>query len=291
MELTHKNKFMILLGILPALSIYLVFCIIPIIFSVFFSLTDWDGLTQFNFIGLANFARLLRDKIFWNAFKNNIIVVLASIFGQVPLGLMLALILNKKIKGTKFFRTVIFMPVVLSTVIVSLVWNMVYNYQVGLLNRFLDFIGLGMFAQNWLGDPKLAMLSVSITIIWQYIGLYTVVFLAALQNVPEEIMEAAEIDGATGWKKTFYVTIPMIWDSIIVALIYCISGSLRSFDLIFLMTNGGPAHATEVMAIYMYNKAFSSFRYGYASAISIMILVMSLVLIFFVNKIMRRENA
>jgi raffinose/stachyose/melibiose transport system permease protein len=204
---------------------------------------------------------------------------------------MLALILNKKIKGTKFFRTVIFMPVVLSTVIVSLVWNMVYNYQVGLLNRFLDFIGLGMFAQNWLGDPKLAMLSVSITIIWQYIGLYTVVFLAALQNVPEEIMEAAEIDGATGWKKTFYVTIPMIWDSIIVALIYCISGSLRSFDLIFLMTNGGPAHATEVMAIYMYNKAFSSFRYGYASAISIMILVMSLVLIFFVNKIMRRENA
>ncbi|GGG83742.1 carbohydrate ABC transporter permease [Paenibacillus radicis (ex Gao et al. 2016)] len=290
MHLLNRNKWLIWLGISPSLIVYTLFCMIPIGISFYYSFQNWDGFSDPSFIGLDNFAALMKDQVFWSSLKNNMFVLLASVLGQIPIALLFALLLNSKLRGAKFFRTVGFLPVAISTVIISLTWNMIYNTQYGLINTLLKAVGLDHLAHNWLGDPKWAMLAVCLTIIWQYVGLYLVIFLAALQNVPAETLEAAEIDGATGFVKTVKIIIPMIWGTILVSVILCISGSLKTFDLIYVMTNGGPAHTTDVMAIYMFNKTFSSFQYGYGSAISVAIFVVSLLLISVASRLLKAKE-
>ncbi|OUM95791.1 MAG: sugar ABC transporter permease [Thermobacillus sp. ZCTH02-B1] len=289
MHLYTRSKGPFLAALAPAVIVYTLFAIIPIFVSFYYSLVEWNGFTDMKFVGLANFAEAFGDKIFWHSFVNNLYVVAASVFGQVPIALFFALLLNRKLKGSKFFRTVGFLPVVISTVVVSLVWGMIFNVRRGLINQLLSAVGLEELRQNWLGDPKLAMIAVCITIIWQFIGLYLIIFLAALQNIPGEIDDAARIDGATGLKQTIHITLPMIRDTLVVAVILCISGSLRTFDLIYVMTSGGPGHATEVLATYMFDKTFSSTRYGYGSAISVCIFFFSLALIGLSNLLLRRR--
>lgn len=216
-------------------------------------------------------------------------MVIASVLGQIPIALIIALLLNRKLKGAKFFRTIGFLPVVLSTVVISLTWSLIYNTKNGLINELLRTVGLESLTQNWLGDTSWSMIAVCITVIWQFVGLYLIIFLAALQNIPEEVLEAAKIDGASEWVTTWKITIPMIWDTIIVAVILCISGSLRTFDLIYVMTHGGPAHSTEVMALYMFNETFNKLQYGYGSAVSVVIFFFSLLLIFIVTKSMGKK--
>ena len=271
MKLTRKSKAAITLGILPAFIFYVVFAIYPILQSFYYSVMDWNGFNEMTFVGLDNFKKLFADPLFWNSVKNNLYVVLVSVLGQVPIALFFALLLNRKLKGAKLFRTIGFLPVVLSTVVISLTWSLIYNSRNGLINEFLGSIGLDSLAQNWLGDTKWTMASVLVVVVWQFIGLYLIIFLAALQNVPAEVLEAAKIDGASEWATTWKITIPMIWDTILVAIILCIAGSLKTFDLIYVMTHGGPAHSTDVMALYMFNETFTTLQYGYGSAVSVFI--------------------
>lgn len=289
MHLARKKTGAIILGLLPALVIYAVFAIYPILQSFYYSLVEWNGFSDKTFIGLDNYVKLFQDPLFWNSAKNNIFIVIASVLGQVPIALFIALLLNRKLKGVKIFRTIGFMPVVLSTVVISLTWNLIYNTKNGMINELLRAVGLDFLAQNWLGDTKWSMIAVSITVIWQFVGLYLIIFLAALQNIPEEVLEAAKIDGASEWVTTWKITVPMIWDTIIVAVILCISGSLRTFDLIYVMTHGGPSHSTDVMALYMFNETFTKLQYGYGSAVSVTIFFFSLILIFIVTKLMGRK--
>ncbi|TDQ42944.1 carbohydrate ABC transporter permease [Aureibacillus halotolerans] len=290
MHILSRNKGAILLGLAPALILYVVFAILPIVISFYYSLMDWDGLSEMEFIGLANFTEALNDDVFWQALVNNLYVVGASVFGQIPIALFVALLLNRKLRAGKLFRTLGFMPVVLSTVIISLVWGLMYNSRNGLFNQLLESVGLESWTQNWLGDPTWAMVSVCITIIWQFVGLYMIIFLAALQNIPREIYEASEIDGASGWKQTIHITLPMMWNTVVVAVMLCISGSLRTFDLIYVMTAGGPGHSTEVLAMYMFENTFNATRYGYGSAISLFIFFFSLALVFLSRVVLRRKN-
>lgn len=285
-----KNRWIITIGVIPALIIYLIFSIVPIFISFYYSFMSWNGFSEMQFVGLANFKEVFQDSVFWLSVRNNILVVLASVFGQIPIALGLALLLNRKIKGAKFFRTIGFMPVVISTVVISITWRMIYNSEYGMINNFLEAIGLGFLQQNWLGDPTWAMVAVCITIIWQFVGLYFIIFLSALQTVPKEILEAADLDGASEWEKTRFVVIPSIWNIILIAIVLCISGSLKTFDLIYVMTSGGPANATEVMATYMYNKTFEGLRYGYGSAISVLIFVFSIGLIMIITKLFNRKG-
>lgn len=285
-----KKPWIIAIGVIPALTIYLFFNVIPIFISFYYSTMSWNGFSEMQFIGLANFKEVLQDSVFWDSVINNILVVLASVFGQIPIALALALLLNRKIKGAKFFRTIGFMPVVISTVVISITWRMIYNSEYGMINNLLEAVGLGFLQQNWLGDPTWAMIAVCITIIWQYVGLYFIIFLSALQTVPNEILEAAELDGASEWKKTIHVVLPSIWNIILISIVLCISGSLKTFDLIFVMTSGGPANATEVMATYMYDKTFEGLRYGYGSAISVLIFVFSITLILITTALLRRKE-
>lgn len=290
MEIIRRNKKYIIIGLLPALLFYTVFVLYPIVRSFFYGFYDWNGLSQPVYVGLKNFKEILSDEVFWLSFKNNIFVVVASIFGQIPLGLIIAIVLNRKLKGAGFFRSAFFMPMILSTVVVGLLWSTILNSQVGILNQVLQSIGLEKLAKDWLGDPKYAMYTVSGVVIWQFIGLYMIIFLAALQNVPAEIMEAADIDGASELRKLFLITLPMVWDTIIATVVLCIAGSMRSFDLVFVLTGGGPAHSTELMATYMYNKTFSVYKYGYGSAVSLVIFVISFSFILVSRLLMNKKE-
>lgn len=274
MVLLQKKRY-IIVGLAPALLIYFVVVIYPIFSSFYYGFFEWNGLGQPLFIGLDNFSEILTDKVFWLSFRNNMIVVGASILGQVPLGLLLAVILSGRLRGARFFRSAFFMPMVLSTVVVGLLWSVLLNYNSGVVNRVLSAVGLADLAQNWLGDPSIAIFTICGVIVWQFIGFYMIIFLAAIQNISEEVLEAADIDGASPAQKLFMVTLPMLWPTVITAVVLCISGSMRSFDLVYVMTQGGPANATELMATYMYSKTFNVYKYGYGSAVSLVIFIIS----------------
>lgn len=291
MDLIFKNKKYIFLGLFPALSLFIFFVVYPIIRSFFYGFYDWNGLSRPIYVGLANFKAVLSDKVFWHAFRNNIFIVVISVFGQIPLGLVLAVLLNDKFRGAKFFRFIFFMPMILSTVVVGLLWSTILNSQVGIVNNLLKNIGLGSLAHDWLGESGLALYSVGFVIIWQFFGLYMIILMAALQNIPKEVFESAELDGAGGLTKLFHITLPMIWSSIMASVVLCIAGGMKTFDLVFTMTQGGPAHATDLMAIYMYNKTFETYKYGYGSAVSLVIFVLSFTLIVGSRALMSRKSA
>ncbi|MFC5447388.1 carbohydrate ABC transporter permease [Paenibacillus aestuarii] len=290
MNITKRMGLAIFVGMLPALIIYIGIAMIPVAMSFYYSFFNWNGLSHMSFIGLDNYISVLKDGIFWKGVTNNLFMMLSGILGQLPVGLFFAVILNRSLRGLKVYRSVLFLPVIISAVIVSLIWNMVYGTESGLLNNVLGLFGLGSWKQNWLGAPQWGMLSVSITYLWQNYGFYMVIFLAGLQNIPEEIREAAVMDGATGWKRFWLITLPMLKETIWVTLIFSISNSFRIFDLIYVMTAGGPAHNTEVMTIYMYTQAFNNSDFGLGSSVSILILLFSLIAIYAAKLITRRNG-
>lgn len=285
----HVKRF-IIIALLPAVLIYAVFVIVPIFWSAYYGFFDWKGIGAAKYNGLANYIEALADPIFWRALKNNMIIVAASIGGQVPIALLLALVLWKNTFFYKFVRSAVFMPMVLASVVIGIMWGYIYHPEIGLVNFILQKVGLGSWIQDWLGDPSINMYSVSMPIIWANIGPYLIMFIAAIQNIPSEIEDAAKIDGAVGAKRLYLIVIPMIWNMIKVAIVLCISGSLKAFDLIYVMTGGGPAQSTELLATYMYNNTFNIYRYGYGSAVSTLIIIISLILVLTSQVLMRRKE-
>ncbi|WP_284645679.1 carbohydrate ABC transporter permease [Paenibacillus silviterrae] len=289
MTTSARMRGFITLGLLPALLLYLVFVIVPVFWSAYYGLFDWKGIGAAKFIGFGNYLEVLQDPIFWLSFKNNMLVVAASVFGQVPIALLLALFLLKNSWFHRFIRSAVFMPMVLSSVVVGIIWGYIYHPEIGILNFLLERLGLGSWKQQWLSDSRISMYALMVPIIWNYIGPYLIMFIAALQNISSEIEDAAKIDGAENARKLFSITLPMIWDTIKVAVVLCISGSLKAFDLIYIMTGGGPAHSTELLASYMYNNTFSIYRFGYGSAVSTTIILLSLILIAGSQYLMKRD--
>ncbi|GMX61613.1 sugar ABC transporter permease [Paenibacillus elgii] len=279
----------IAIGLLPATLIFVFFAIIPIFWSAYYGFFDWKGIGAAKFIGFDNYVEVIRDPIFWLSFKNNMLIVAASVFGQIPIALILALVLTSSSLFQRMIRTSVFMPMVLSSVVVGIIWSYIYHPQIGILNFLLDALGLESWKMQWLSDPKISMYMLMIPIIWNYIGPYMIMFIAALQNISPEIDDASRIDGVGPVRKLFSITLPMIWDTIKVAVVLCISGSLKAFDLIYVMTNGGPAHSTELLASYMYNNTFNVFRFGYGSAVSTAIIILSLLLILGSQYLMKRN--
>ncbi|WP_257351049.1 carbohydrate ABC transporter permease [Pseudalkalibacillus decolorationis] len=290
MQSVLKVKGMLAVTLLPALLLYSFFVIIPIFWSAYYGFFEWSGVGDASFIGWANYLEVIKDPIFWRALKNNMIIVGASVFGQVPIALGLALMLRKSSLFQRFVRSAIFLPMVISTVVVGLIWGYIYHPQFGIINSLLTAVGLESWTRPWLADPSINMYAVAIPIIWNYIGPYLIIFIAALQNIPSELDDAAKIDGADGFKKLIHVTLPMMWKTIMVAVVLCISGSLKAFDQVFVMTGGGPAQSTELLATYMYNNTFMVYRYGYGSAVSTMIIIVSLILIVISQLLMKRRD-
>ncbi|WP_130860703.1 carbohydrate ABC transporter permease [Gracilibacillus phocaeensis] len=290
MQSKVKLTGLLTITLLPALFIYSFFVIIPIFWSSYYGFFEWTGLGDTTFIGLQNYLEVIQSPIFWKAFKNNLIIVAASVLGQVPIALGLALLLRKSNMFQRFVRSAVFLPMVISTVVVGLIWGYIFDPELGVVNTVLRTIGLESWTRAWLSDPSVNMYAVSVPIIWNYIGPYLIIFIAAIQNIPGEIEEAAILDGALGWRKLVYIILPNMWGTIKVVIVLCISGSLKAFDQVFVMTGGGPAQSTEILATYMYNNTFLVYRYGFGSAISTMIIILSMILIVISQIFMRRKD-
>lgn len=284
------NKKTIALFVLPAFIIYAIFALFPIAYNIYMSLFNTDLMSGMNFIGFGNYTGLFKDRTFRHALSNNIFMVFGSLIAHMPLAMFFANAIYKKIKGSAFFQTVFFLPSVICGVAVGLTWTFIYNGNYGLLNAFLKFIGLGDLSQVWLANKDLAMFCIIIVIMWQYVGYHMVIQLAAMRTIDASFYEAAEIDGATGWQQFKYITFPMIKPILKVDAVLIITGSLKYYDLVAVMTSGGPNHATEVMSTYMYYQAFNVLKYGYASAIGVILMVLCIMSVGISNTVFRTEN-
>lgn len=290
-----SDKRVIFVFIFPALFIFFTMVIIPIFTSVYYSLNEWDGIAKLNmdsFVGLKNYFNLLisnNDK-FYKAIINSLILALLSIIIQLPIAFLLATLLATGVKGEGFYRSVYFIPVIVSTVVIGQMWIKIYNPQYGLLNGLLTKIGLEALTQEWLGNPKTALASVFVPLIWQYIGYHMLLFYAAIKSVSKDILEAAKIDGANFWQETFHIIMPNIIHIIEVCVILALIGSLKTFDLIYILTNGGPLHATEVPSTMMFGTIFHRMNYGYGSSMAVFIVIECLVITVFIKALFKRLN-
>jgi ABC-type sugar transport system permease subunit len=267
-----------ILFVLPALILYLLFMVYPFFRSIYFSLTSWNGVTAVKeWVGLANYRELIGDNLFWLSLQHTVIWVIIGTIAPIAIGMLLALLLWRRPKGFTLFRTFFFMPQVLSTVVIGIIWNWIYNPIFGILNEALDAVGLEDISRGWIGDPDVALYAVLVAAIWSTIGLCFVIFLAGLQNVSKDLLEAATIDGANVWQRFWNVTVPQMASVINVVIALLLIWGFSVFDVIFVMTGGGPANATEVLATYTYKEAFTQNNVGYASTISVVITVISLI--------------
>lgn len=276
MKTTLKNPYVYMLFVVPTVAMYFLFFIYPTITSFVFGFTDWDGLNARQFIGLDNFVNAFKDAEFRSSIWNNLIILLFSCCIQVPLIIVFSLLISNVKRFQGFYKTTVFMPSILSTSIIGILWGYIYDPDVGLLNNFLNLFGIDPI--YWLAEPKWAMFSILLTNAWQWMGFYIVLILAAILGIPKDIDEAAMIDGATGIQRAWYLTVPLIRPIINVVIMLSIAGALRVVDIVLVMTGGGPAGSTEVMASYMVNKAIKYGDYGYGSALSIIIFVIALIL-------------
>jgi len=267
-----------ILFVLPALILYLIFMVYPFFQSIYFSFTSWNGVTAVKeWVGLANYYELIKDDLFWLSLQHTVIWVIVGTIAPIAIGMLLAILLWRRPKGFTLFRTFYFMPQVLSAVVIGIVWNWIYNPIFGILNESLDAFGLEDLSRGWLGDPDVALYAVLIAAIWATIGLCFVIFLAGLQNVSKDLLEAATVDGANAWQRFWNVTVPQLASVINVVVALLLIGGFSVFDIIFVMTGGGPANATEVLATYTYKEAFTQNNVGYASTLSVVITVISLI--------------
>lgn len=262
----QKNWLWVLLFLGPSLLGFLVFIAFPILYSLVISFTDWNLLNPMKFIGIDNYASLLRDKNFWAALRNTGTFIIGYLPSVMILGLAIAILLNSKIKLKTFFRGIYFLPVVTSWVAVSLVWKWLLNGQYGLLNYFLSLIGI--HSPSWLTDPRTAMFAIIITSVWKDIGFIMVLYLGGLQAISPSLYEAAEIDGASQWRQFWHVTLPGLRPTTFFVLMISLINSFQVFDQVNIMTGGGPGNATTVMVQNIYNSAFNFFEMGRASAMS-----------------------
>jgi raffinose/stachyose/melibiose transport system permease protein len=270
-----KFKPQYLLFALPALALYLLFFIYPFIQTLLSSFTQWNGITAPVFTGLANYAKLFHDSVLLSGIVRILIWAGLAVVIKVALGLIFAALLRDRPRGYKFFTSVFFFPVVVSSSAMSLVFTLVYDNNIGLVNHALRAIGLGFLGQAWLSNPQTAFYAAIAVPIYQDTGFFMVIFLAALQGIPNEYYEAARLDGANPVQAFFRITVPLSLGSIRVCVVLAVTTAFKTFDYIFLLTSGGPGNATQVPATWMYLETFQSFNYGYGDAIAILIFVLS----------------
>ena len=264
--------------VMPALLVYLFFVIQPFLYSIYYSLTDWNGADPVKrFVGLANYRKLLVDPLLWQALYHNLIWVIIGTISPIVIALLLGVLLWGRVRGRLLFRTVYFIPVVLSDVVVAIIWNWIYHPLFGAANLVLQTIGLGQFARGWLGDPFWALPALLIAAIWSYYGFCFVVIMAGLQNVSVDLVEAATIDGANGWQRFIYVIVPELRHVLTMITAFTLIGGFNVFGIVFVMTQGGPGTATQVIATYTYRKAFQESAMGYGAALSMVMTILSLI--------------
>jgi raffinose/stachyose/melibiose transport system permease protein len=264
----RKLFWLALACLVPGFLVYGIFNLLSIVKTLYYSVLNWNGMSDGKFIGLDNYIRLFKDARMGGAVAHNLILMITSICIQLPVALLIAMALNSIKVGSKFFRTVFFLPMLFSTVATGIMWQLFYDPMFGLLSMIAKAISPNAKSVALLADVHTAMVAVLVVICWQFIPFYMILLKAGLANIPMELYEAAEIDGAGRWVRFWKVTLPMMIPTIRTSAVLSMVGSLKYFDLIWIMTTGGPQGATELMATYMYKKGFVEFEMGYASSIA-----------------------
>lgn len=288
-----KNNFKtVLFFTAPALIIYTLIVFIPIIWSSVYSLFDWNGIGSMKFVGFNNFVRLFtRDREFLPALGHTVIYIVAQIVLQVFVGLLLAFLLSSIPKLRSFFQTLYYVPVVISSVAICQIFEKLMSLQpLGLINSILGAINPAWYDIKWLTDVNLCLGSAAFVEGYKYMAMYMVIFYAALLSVPDDLTEAAKIDGANGFRIAWNVKIPYIRHVIVANCVLVLNGSLRAYDIPYLLTGGGPGNCAQLLSPYMYKQAFSSMKYGYGSAVAVMIVLISLVFATVFRRIFERED-
>lgn len=284
-----SNKKAVFIFLFPALILFLTIIIVPIFMSMTYSLTEWDGIGKKVFTGFDNYKELFLTNSdgFWRAVKNSLIFAAGSVFVQLPISLILALILARGVKGERFYVSVYFIPVLIPTVVIGQLWMKIYNPQYGLLNTVLRSMGLDKLAGNWLGDTKKVIFAVIVPVLWQYIGYHMLLMYASVRSISEEIFEAARIDGANGIQTALHITIPLMKPILKVCVTFAVVGSLKNFDLVYVMTGGGPAGASQLPSTLMVETIFSRNMYGYGSSMAIFIILECFLFAWLIRKAFR----
>lgn len=289
--LPQRSRLSVLVFLLPPLALYGIAVLLPIFQSLFLSFFDWDGISPMLFVGLDNYVRMFTgDSVFWIAFRNTLGYVVICLVLQLGGALIVASLLTLLRRGREVVKTLYILPAVISTVAIAFLFQRIYSLEPeGLINQVLEFVGLGNLQQAWLSDVSTVLVAVSVPEGWRFTGLYMLIIYAALLAVPTELEEAAKLDGASWWQTFWRIRFPYIRPVWITTTIIATTNALRGFDIPYLLTNGGPGQSSELLTTYMYKTAFTSTNYGYASAISVFVVVECLAAVGLIFLLLRRK--
>ncbi|PDT27934.1 ABC transporter permease [Rhizobium sp. L9] len=278
---THDPRVQALILLVPALAIYAVFALYPMLNVVILSFQKWNGLDpNRQFVGIANYSAIFtRDPVFWVAFRNTVIWTVMSLIFPPMVGLLLALSLNQKIFGRNGLRAIFYLPVIIAPIAVATMWKWMYDPFFGLFAQLLTSWGMQGWIKDWLGNKDIALYSVFVAYLWQTVGFSMVLFLAGLQNVSQTLVEAARIDGAGRWAVFKHVTLPALRPTITIVLVLSIISSLKAFDIVYGLTGGGPAQSTQMLALWAFTQAMQIFDFGRGAAISVVLLLITMAVV------------
>lgn len=291
MRMISKNGWRNYLYLVPILVLSLAFIYYCIGFTLVISFTDWNGISDsWEWVRLDNYKEMLTDSTFWLAVRNNVIFFFGTVFPQALLGFILAVLLKYRFKGSNVYKTIFFLPIALATSITTAIFRIILNPATGDLNNLFRALGMDWAAQSWLGDKKWALFSIIMVNIFQWMGFSMITYYAALMSLPDDVYESAMLDGAGFWRTTFSITLPMVRGTTNVLIILGIVGSLKTFDLVKLLTNGGPGRATAFLNTYLYEKAFKDFNAGESAAIGVAILIIALIMAVLQVRLSKEED-
>jgi raffinose/stachyose/melibiose transport system permease protein len=285
-----RTRLELALLLTPGLVLFTGFVLVPIGVAVVYSLYSWNGFGPLtDFVGLKNYAEALSGDVFQGAIGHNLIIATLSIVVQLPLSIGLALLLNRKLRGRAFLRMVVFAPYVLSEAVTAVIWLLMLQPG-GFVDQVLRNAGLGGLVQQWLADPQIVLYTLFVVITWKYIGFGVILLLAGLQGVPSELREAAALDGATAWQTTRHVVLPLLGPTIRVWIFLSVIGSLQLFDLVWIMTLGGPANASSTMATYLIDHGFKRYEFGFGSAVAVILFIICFTFALFYQRFALRRD-
>ncbi len=272
--LSRRRHFTIMIA--PALAIYTGFLVYPVVYSVFYSFTDYDGITRPKYVGGANYGAMVHDHLFWSSLRNTAVILGIAVTVLLPLGFLLAVLFSGKVRGSAALRPLLFAPAIIAPILVGLIWIYVLDPGIGLFNAFLAAIGVPLQPQ-WIGGTTLSPYSMAAVFIWQQVGFILTIFYAGIRMLPKDVMEASELDGATNVQRLRYITVPMLRQTFGICAALIITGVFKIYELVYMLTGGGPVHMSEVLASYMYSVTFSDLRYSYGMAIAVVLGVLGIV--------------
>ena len=264
----------------PPLIVFSIFVLIPLINSFYYSFTNWNGFnSEYDFVGLENYTRIASDNLFQNSIFNTVIWLISAILIPTILGLLLALLIDSQVRGSNFFKSIFYLPICLSAVVVGQIWIWIYQQEWGLLNIIINLFRENSFEYAWLSKPETSLYSVIIAWSWQQTALSMVIYLAGLTSIPKNLLEASQIEGANIFQRTFFIVIPLLIPATIIVVALSMINSLKGFDILYIMTQGGPFHSSDTLAMHMYNESFRKYRMGYGSAISVVLFFIAVTII------------